>query len=77
MTQRLDCCAGEMRARRWQSNTVSLRSVVSYIGVAYLSHSLRAMAKPLPVSAPTVLRDVRRGAFELDRLGMTIDHLLD
>lgn len=76
LTDRLECSAEGLRARPWQSATVSRRSVVSHVGVVHLGHSLRAMARCLGVSAPTVLRDVRRGADEIKRLGMTVEQLL-
>jgi hypothetical protein len=44
--------------------------------VVHLGHSLRAVARGLGVLAPTVLRDVRRGAYEIKRLGMTVEQLL-
>ncbi|MFN8624455.1 MAG: hypothetical protein U0587_00470 [Candidatus Binatia bacterium] len=53
-----------------------MRSVVSYVGAVHLGHFQRAMVRDLEVSAPTVLRDVRRGADEITRLGLTVERLL-
>lgn len=76
LVQHLNCSVEELRARRWQSNTITPRSVVSYVAVVHCGQSLRAVAAALGVSSPTVLRDVRRGADTLGRLDMTVDRLL-